>query len=122
MAVPTMQRAGIGIIALLLLSLCALSPASAAVKYSQGSPDFSAAVIGTNEFFPGEEATVQVMVRNNGVNLFKQVNYGTIAQEDLPNAARSVSIRLASTTPLITVKRATRRLSGRLPATGDRPS
>lgn len=100
----TVLKMGIAIIAVFLLAGCVISPATAAVKYSAGSPDFTAAITGTNEFVPGQEATLRVLVQNNGVNLFKQVNHGTIPQEDLPNTAKSVTIGLSSDTPLIAIK------------------
>ena len=92
------------VLALTLLTGFWIAPASAAEKYTQGSPEFTAMIVGTNEFHPGDEATVQVLVRNTGLNLFKQVNSGTIAQDDLPNTAKFATIGLSSTTPLIVIK------------------
>lgn len=104
MPVIFLLRAGCAILAAILIAGCLVVPASAAVKYSQGNPDFTAAVTGTNEFLPGEETTLNIILKNNGLNLFKQVNAGTISQEDLPNTAKSVKAGLSSENPLVTVK------------------
>ena len=104
MTPPMGAKSGCAVLALVLLAGLLIAPASAAVKYTQGSPEFTAMVTGTNEFHPGDEVTVQVLVRNAGLNLFKQVDDGTIAQEDLPNTAKFATIGLTSPTPLIVVK------------------
>jgi hypothetical protein len=68
----------------------------AATKYILSSPDLSAAISGTNEFSPGQDATISVIVQNNGLNTFKFVDSGTIERDDLPNTAKLVTIGLAS--------------------------
>ncbi len=62
--------AGIAFIVVTLLTCCALivAPVSAATKYLGGAPSFSAAVSGVNEFAPGEDATVSILVKNSGLN------------------------------------------------------
>jgi len=79
----------------LLLAFCA-APGAAATKYILSSPDLSAAISGTNEFSPGQDATFSVIVQNNGLNTFKFVDSGTIERDDLPNTAKLVTIGLAS--------------------------
>ena len=103
---PTTEKAGravILVIAGLLLAAAAAAPATA-VMYSEGSPAFTAAIVGTNEFSPGDEATVRILLQNTGVNLFRQDTRGTITQEDLPNTAKSVTATLSSGTPLLSVR------------------
>lgn len=50
------------LVAVLLMAMAA--PASARVK---GEPDLEAAIVGNNEFLPGEKGTLQVMVQNKGM-------------------------------------------------------
>lgn len=103
---------------ILFIAVLLAAPASAAATYSQGSPDFTASITGTNEFVPGSETTLDVLVQNNGVNLFKQVKgAATIAQEDLPNAAKYVTIGLSSSSPLVTVK-SDPQFAGTIPGSG----
>ncbi len=98
--------AGIAFIVVTLLTCCALivAPVSAATKYLGGAPSFSAAVSGVNEFAPGEDATVSILVKNSGLNQVKQLNQGTIDAEDLPNTAKFVTIGLASASNAVIIK------------------
>jgi hypothetical protein len=84
------------LLALVLLLACCTTPISAATKYIDSSPDLSAAIYGTNEFSPGQDATISIIVQNNGLNTFKFVDSGTIERDDLPNTAKLVTIGLAS--------------------------
>lgn len=83
-------------IALVLLLAFCVAPVISATKYIDSSPDLIAAINGTNEFSPGQDATISIIVQNNGLNTFKFVNSGTIERDDLPNTAKLVTIALAS--------------------------
>ena len=98
--------AGITIILLTLFTCCALivAPVSAATKYLGGAPSFSASVNGVNEFTPGEDATISILVKNSGLNLVKQLDRGTIDAEDLPNTAKFVTIGLSSSSDAVIIK------------------
>jgi hypothetical protein len=84
------------IIAIVLLLACCAAPALAATRYIGSSPDLSAAISGTNEFSPGQDATISIVVQNNGLNTYKFVDWGTIETDDLPNTAKLVTIGLES--------------------------
>ena len=43
------------------------SPAMAGTKYLSGGPDITAAIAGTNEFSPGQDASLKVNVENRGI-------------------------------------------------------
>lgn len=88
---------------LLVLTGC-IAPALGAIKYTGGSPDLSAAITGTNEFTPGQDATISIIVQNRGLNTFKFVNDGTIERDDLPNTAKLVTIGLSAGTAPLEVK------------------
>jgi hypothetical protein len=91
--------AGIACIALVIV------PGSAATKYLGGAPSFSATVNGINEFAPGEDATVSILVKNDGLFDVKQLDWGgPIQPEDLPTTAKMVTIGLASGSDLLFVK------------------
>lgn len=92
------------IFTLLLCSALIIAPVSAATKYLGGAPSFSAAVYGVNEFTPGEEATINILVKNAGLNPLKQLNRGTIDAEDLPNTAKFVTIELTSPSDAVIIK------------------
>jgi hypothetical protein len=84
------------ILALLACFALIVVPSSAVTRYLDGAPSFSAAVNGVNEFAPGEDAVISILVKNSGINGVKQVDRGTIEPEDLPNTAKTVTIGLTS--------------------------
>lgn len=87
---------GFGILISIVLAFIVISPASAGVKYMAGSPDLTAAVSGTNEFVPGDDAVISVRLQNNGLNEFKFVQSGIIDRDDMPNTAKLVTLALGS--------------------------
>ncbi len=89
---------------IIILLTCCSAPAFGATKYMGGSPELSAAISGTNEFSPGQDTTISIIVQNSGLNTFKDVNSGTIERDDLPNTAKLVTVWLASGTAPITVR------------------
>jgi len=91
-------------LALFVCAAVVIAPVSAATKYVSGSPELSASVTGTNEFFPGEDATITILIRNTGVSTLKQLNQGTINYEDLPTTAKFSTIGLSSGTDAIIIK------------------
>jgi hypothetical protein len=79
-----------------------IAPAMAGTKYMAGSPQMSAYIAGTNEFSPGQEVKLTIVVENTGTNEFKFVQSGIVDREDLPNTAKFVSVGLnAGTAPLV---------------------
>jgi hypothetical protein len=87
---------------LLILCLCLIAPAMAGTKYMAGSPQMSAYIAGTNEFSPGQEARITIVVENTGTNEFKFIQSGIIDREDLPNTAKFVTVGLhAGSAPLV---------------------
>jgi len=73
---------------LLILFAVLIIPAMAGTEYMAGNPQLSASLSGTNEFSPGEEAQITVVIQNTGVNEFKFVQSRIIDRDDLPNTAK----------------------------------
>jgi len=92
------------VLALLACSVLIAAPASAVEQHLGSGPDFSATVSGTNEFEPGQDATVSILVKNTGLNTFKQVMMGTIQPEDQQNTAKTTVIGLNSSGDAVLVK------------------
>lgn len=92
------------ILTLLMCSILIGAPASAATRYLGDGPSFTAVVSGTNEFVPGEDTTIRILVKNTGLNSMKQVGVGTIEPEDQQNTAKTVTIGLASAGDAVIVK------------------
>ena len=79
---------------LLILFACLIAPAMAGTKYMAGSPELSAYISGTNEFSPGKEVQLTIVIENTGLNEFKFVNSGIVDRDDLPNTAKFLTVRL----------------------------
>jgi hypothetical protein len=102
----SMERQGSLLWPVILISIAALliavSPASAGEQYMSGSPELSAYLGGTNEYSPGQEVQIAVVVENSGLNQFKFVNTGLVSRDDLPNTAKFLTVTLdAGDSPFI---------------------
>ena len=98
------RNAALALIVIVICGAAIIAPVSAATKYLGEGPVLSASISGTNEFSPGEEATIYVVIRNTGVNTFKQLDQGVIAYEDLPTTAKFTTAMLSSGTDAIIIK------------------
>lgn len=88
----------------LVLVLWCIIPVMGVTTYLGGSPQMSAAISGTNEFTPGQDATITVIVWNSGVNTLKFVTKGTIERDDLATTAKMVTVGLFAGDAPIVVK------------------
>ena len=66
----------------------------AGTKYMSGSPQLSAYISGTNEFSPGTDVLLTIVVENSGLNEFKFIQSGIVDRDDLPNTAKFLTVRL----------------------------
>jgi len=103
---PSTERGSSLLWPVILVSIAALliavSPASAGEQYMSGSPELSAYLGGTNEYSPGQEVQIAVVVENSGLNQFKFVNTGLVSRDDLPNTAKFLTVTLgAGDSPII---------------------
>jgi len=89
---------------MLLLALLVVPGAAQGAKYLYGSPDLSAAIAGTNQFAPGAETPLAIIVSNSGLNTHKIVGSTLITPDDQPNTAKLVTVELKSTDTPFTVK------------------
>lgn len=83
---------------------CIATPAMAGEKYLYGSPELTASIAGTNEFSPGADLMLPVMLENTGLNDIKIVQSTIINRDDLPNTAKMVSVRLDPSGAPLSVK------------------
>jgi hypothetical protein len=88
----------------LALALWCIIPVMGITTYLGGSPQMSAAISGTNEFTPGQDASIKVIVWNSGVNNLKFVTKGTIERDDLATTAKMVTVGLFAGDAPIVVK------------------
>ncbi|MBP1928211.1 hypothetical protein J2741_000758 [Methanolinea mesophila] len=85
--------------ALLLLA----GPGMAGTTYLSGSPDLSLSLSGDTLFSPAEDVTLNVVIKNQGLNEVKLTGTSSSA-EDLPNQARMVTVDLQAGDAPVTVK------------------
>lgn len=81
---------------LLLTAVLCVMPVLGQEKYLGGSPRVTAYIAGTNDFFPGEDATIMVEIRNSGTEAVMFTDQGTLPQTDLPTTAKLVTVGLSS--------------------------
>jgi hypothetical protein len=88
--------ATIGRLTCIILIFCAfmIVPSMAGSKYMSGSPELSAYISGTNEFSPGTDVQLPVVIENTGLNEFKFVQSGIVDRDDLPNTAKFLTVTL----------------------------
>jgi hypothetical protein len=79
-------------------------PAMAGTKYMSGGPELTAAISGTNEFAPGQDATFRVNIENRGLIDIKFVQSGIVDRDDLPNTAKLVRAALLPGDAPLTIK------------------
>ena len=89
---------------LLILCLCLIAPVIAGTKYMAGSPQLSAYISGTNEFSPGKDVQLTVVIENTGLNEFKFIQSGIVDRDDLPNTAKFLTVTLNSGTAPLVIK------------------
>jgi hypothetical protein len=74
----------------------------AGTKYMAGSPKLSAYISGTNEFTPGNDVQLIIVIENTGLNEFKFVQSGIVDREDQPNTAKFLTAALdAGEAPIV---------------------
>ena len=100
---------------LILLALFTISPVSAGTKFMTGSPDLSAHIAGTNEFTPGDDVSLPVVIENNGLNQYLIVQSGLLTPTDQSNTAKQLVATLGAGEAPLAVK-ADPQVIGDLPA------
>jgi hypothetical protein len=79
-------------------------PVNAGTKYMSGGPEMTASIAGTNEFSPGDDATIRIFIENRGLIDIKFVQSGIVERDDLPNTAKLVRATLQQGTAPLTIK------------------
>ena len=90
------------LIFLILMAAFCTVPVMGVDQYVGGSPQMTAYISGVNEFSPGQDATILVVIQNGGTNAMKFTSHGTLPQADLPTTAKLVTAGLSGdNTPII---------------------
>lgn len=83
------------VLVLLIPGILAI-PASAGEKYLGGSPELSAAVKGSNEFYPGDDTTLPVIIQNSGLLEYTFTYPTTLTPADMPSTAKLMGVTLGA--------------------------
>ena len=89
---------------LLILAGCLAIPASAGTHYLDGYPEFVASINGTNEYSPGSDVLIPVIIENRGMTLERQVDPDLIDRSDLPATAKFVTVSLSPGDAPLTIR------------------
>src|SRR5512137_157495 len=92
------------IIVFLVLWLCFSMPVMGVTTYLGGHPQMSALISGVNEFSPGQDATIKIIVQNSSFQNLQFVKAGSISRDDLLTTAKTVSVGLSAGNAPIIIK------------------
>ncbi len=87
-------RREFGILIVFIMILCVAGPVSAGELYLSGGPNLTAAIIGPNDFSPGDEVTIPVALQNSGLLQYVFSYPNQITPADLPNTAKLMLVTL----------------------------
>ena len=97
-----MGSAGRMVVIIAVLAACLATPAMAGTKYLGGSPELAAYINGTNEFVPGSEVRIPVVIENDGMNTGRQVAPDIVTPDTFPATAKFVTVGMsAGDAPLV---------------------
>jgi hypothetical protein len=92
------------LILLVLMAAVCTVPVTGIDQYLGGSPQMTAYISGVNEFSPGQDANITVVIQNGGTSAMKFVDHNALSQDDLPTTAMLVTAGLSGNNTPIVVK------------------
>ena len=101
-SVKILPRAGILVLGLLLLISFLCAPALAGTRYFSGTPNLTAAVPGTDQYPPGADIQIPVVIRNTGISTDFEVSPSIVDRPDVPMTAKFVTVAMdAGDAPIV---------------------
>jgi hypothetical protein len=79
---------------LCIFCICVTAPVMAGTEYLAGSPELLAYISGTNEFNPGDDVNLTIVIENTGLNELKFVQSGIVDRDDQPNTAKFLTVTI----------------------------
>ena len=100
----TLLKTSFKLLVILVILMGVAAPAMAGERFVSGGPNLTAAILGSNDFSPGEDITIPVTIQNSGLleYVFTYPNQMTAA--DLPNTAKLMTVMLGSGDAPVTIK------------------
>jgi hypothetical protein len=90
----TMNRKAISLLCIILTAGLVMGPVQAAEKYLGESPDLAVSIEGPNEYYPGKEVTISVLVENRATPGTKVITPGMDPWADRPTTAKLIRVAL----------------------------
>lgn len=97
------RRPWTGLALLLLIAGLMVFQACAGEKYLTGSPELSAAIKGSNEFYPGDDVVIPVVIQNSGLLEYTFTYPTTLTPVDMPSTAKLMVVTLSPGDAPVTV-------------------
>jgi len=80
------------------------APVYAGALYLQGSPNLTAYVAGDNQYLPGSDIQVPVVIKNTGISTNYEVAPNIVDRTDVPTTAKFVTVALGAGNAPIVIK------------------
>ena len=80
------------------------TPVMAGEKYLSGDPEITVSISGTNEFSPGDEVTIPVVIQNSGLKDQKIIQSSIVDRDDNPDTAKMVIVNLMKNGAPVTIR------------------
>ncbi|MEI7434700.1 MAG: S-layer protein [Methanomicrobiales archaeon] len=100
----TLLKNAPGILVILVILMGIITPAMAGERFVSGGPNLTAAILGSNDFSPGEDITIPVTIQNSGLLEYVFTYPNQLTAADLPNTAKLMTVTLGSGGAPVTIK------------------
>jgi hypothetical protein len=100
----TLLKNAPGILVILVILMGITTPAMAGERFVSGGPNLTAAILGSNDFSPGEDITIPVTIQNSGLLEYVFTYPNQLTAADLPNTAKLMTVTLGSGGAPVTIK------------------
>jgi hypothetical protein len=91
-------------LAVLLILTGIVTPVMAGERFVSGGPNLTAAILGSNDFSPGDDVTIPVTIQNSGLLDYVFTYPNQLTAADLPNTAKLMTVTLGSGDAPVTIK------------------
>lgn len=92
------------VLAVLIILMGIAAPAMAGERFVSGGPNLTAAILGSNDFSPGDEVTIPVTIQNSGLLEYVFTYPNQLTAADLPNTAKLMMVTLGPGDAPVTVR------------------
>jgi len=92
------------LLAVLVILMGVVTPVMAGERFVSGGPNLTAAILGSNDFSPGDDITIPVTIQNSGLLDYVFTYPNQLTAADLPNTAKLMTVTLGPGDAPVTIK------------------